>query len=215
MFRYLALLVALALPASAGLISGVAIYSVSSQYTLAPWDLKAIHVVDGSGLSGTPLGHAVTDHAGNSWQTITQSGTGDIQFDLGAVYGWSTVHVWNLNFYAPYNGRGANHVTILTSSNATGWNTEGTYQFTEAIGLSGDLGFEIDASNWQAARYVDFQILDNFGGDDNAGHVGLSEVQFFSSDVPEPSSLILLGLGISVAGLRVARRRDWTDLLRH
>jgi hypothetical protein len=208
-FRYLSLLAALALPASAGMISGVTIYSVSSEYTVAPWDLSAIHVVDGSGLSGTPLGHAVTTQSGNSWQTITQSGTGDIQFDLGAVYGLSTLHVWNLNFYAPYNGRGANHVTIRTSSNAADWNTAGTYQFTEATGLSGDLGFDIDASNWQAARYVDFQILDNFAGDDNAGHVGLSEVRFFSSDdVPEPSSLILLGLGISVVGLRGARRRD-------
>lgn len=97
--------------ASVGLaapISGVAVKSVSSEYTLAPWDLSAGHVVDGSGLSGG--GHAVTSAAGNSWQTISQTGTGDIVFDLGSAYELASVHVWNLNFYAPYNGRGAKDV---------------------------------------------------------------------------------------------------------
>lgn len=80
-------------------------------------------VLDGSGLSGSPAGHAVTDASGNSWQTISSTGTGDIQFDLGMVCTLTNVHVWNLNFYAPYNGRGANQVTIRTSTNAIDWNT--------------------------------------------------------------------------------------------
>ena len=184
MFRYLFILMVLVPSLRADLVSNVNIYSVSSEYTLAPWDLRAIHVVDGSGLSGSPTGHAVTDPSGNSWQTISQTGTGDIQFDLGRVCQLTNVHVWNLNFYAPYNGRGANQVTIRTSTDASTWNTEGTYGFTQASGVAGDLGFDINPAGWQAARYVDFQILNNFGGSDNAGHVGLSEVQF--SAVPEP-----------------------------
>jgi hypothetical protein len=84
----------------AAIITNVSIYSVSSEYT-SGWDLRAIHVVDGSGLSGSPAGHAVTDASGNYWQTISQTGTGDIQFDLGKVCQLTNVHVWNLNFYAP------------------------------------------------------------------------------------------------------------------
>ena len=192
MFRCLFILV-LALPLRAGLITNVNIYSVSSEYTLAPWDLRAIHVVDGSGLSGLPAGHAVTDASGNSWQTISQAGTADIQFDLGKVCQLTNLHVWNLNFYAPYNGRGANQVTIRTSINANTWNTEGTYAFTQASGVAGDLGFDINPAGWHAARYVDFQILNNFGSSDNAGHVGLSEVEFSAGpEPPTPTRIIRL-----------------------
>jgi len=174
----------------AGLVTNVNIYSVSSEYTLAPWDLRAMHVLDGSGLSGSPPGHAVTDSSGNSWQTISQTGTADIQFDLGKVYQLSNVHVWNLNFYAPYNGRGASQVSIRTSTNATTWNTEGTYAFTQASGVAGDVGFNLNPAGWLAARYVDFQILSNFGSADNAGHVGLSEVQFSAlPETPTPTRI--------------------------
>lgn len=187
--RFLALTV-LALPLRADLVTNVSIYAVSSEYTQAPWDLRAVHVVDGSGLSGSPVGHAVTDPAGNSWQTISQTGTGDIQFDCGSVCQLTNVHVWNLNFYAPYNGRGANQVTIRTSTNALTWTTEGTYSFTMASGAAGDPGFDIDPAGWRPARYVEFQILNNFGSSDNAGHVGLSEVQFSAApQAPTPTQI--------------------------
>lgn len=190
MIRHIVMVFFLGSSLRADIVSNVAIYSVSSEYTSAPWDLRAVHVVDGSGLSGSPAGHAMTDPYGNSWQTISQSGTADIQFDLGKVCQLSNVHVWNLNFSSPYNGRGANQVTILTSTNASTWVTEGTYSFTQASGLAGDLGFDINASGWQPARYIDFQILSNFGSYDNAGHVGLSEVQFSAASEPQAPTWI-------------------------
>lgn len=190
MIRCLVILMALTPSLRADVVSNVTIHSVSSEYTSAPWDLRAIHIVDGSGLSGSPAGHAVTDASGNSWQTISQTGTGNIQFDMESVCQLTNVHVWNLNFYAPYNGRGANQVTIRTSTNASTWNTEGTYAFTQASGVAGDLGFDINPAGWQAARYIDFQILNNFGGADNAGHVGLSEVQFSAApESPTPTRI--------------------------
>lgn len=192
-------------------ISGVTVKSVSSEYTLFPWDLSAVHVVDGSGLSGG--GHAVTSTAGNSWQTITQTGTGDIVFDLGQSYDLASVHVWNLNFYAPYNGRGAKDVEILTSPNASSWVNEGAFLFSMASGLEDDPGFSLDASSWSTARYVQFVIGSNFGSSDNAGHVGLSEVQFFeksapvgAAPIPEPATSLLVGAGL-LGALRNARRR--------
>jgi hypothetical protein len=79
-------------------------------------------------------------------------------------------------------------VTIRTSTNAVNWNIEGTYAFTQAFGVAGDPGFDMNPAGWQAARYVDFQILNNFGGADNAGHVGLSEVQFqAATELPPPN----------------------------
>ena len=166
-------------------VAGVTVHSVSSEYTLDPWDLRAIHTVDGSGLTGG--GHDVAATTGNSWQTITSSGTGTIVFDLGAVRTLGVVHVWNLNFYSPYNGRGASSVLISTSADLAAWVEKGTHQFTMATGLANDPGFDIDASGWGQARYVRFDILNNFGGDDNAGHVGLSEVRFFTAAPPPPT----------------------------
>lgn len=187
-------------------ITGVSIYSVSNEYVGAPWDLRAIHVVDGSGLSGDSLLHAqLNTSTNNSWQTSTGGGTANIEFDLGAVYDLEDLHIWNLNFYSPYNGRGAKSVNIYTSLDATNWTLEENREFSMASGLDGDTGFHVNALNWADARYVQFDILSNWGGFDNAGHVGLSEVRFFGNAVPEPARVLLLLSGL--AGTMLRRRR--------
>ena len=194
--------------ASAALIGGVTIKSVSSEFTNSGWDLTAAHLVDGSGLSGGL--HAQTNFPGDeSWQTISQTGTGNVVFDLGAVYSLASLHVWNLNFYSPYNGRGAKDVEVLISMDTISWDSMGAFVFDMATGLDDDHGFAIDASGWDATRYVQFDIKSNFNGEDNAGHVGLSEVQFSTraqqTVVPEPSTALLLGVGLG--GLAFACRR--------
>lgn len=195
----------------AALITGVTIESVSSEFLGYGWDLGASHTVDGSGLSGGK--HSLINYpGGNSWQTSTQSGTANIVFDLGKIYDLDFLHVWNLNFYSPYHGRGANQVGILLSSDNSVWSDLGLFQFQIATAADNDPGFTIAATSWAAARYVQFDIKNNFGGDDNAGHVGLSEVQFYSREgqtpVPEPSTALLLGLGLlGWAGL-TGRRKE-------
>lgn len=206
MLGLMAASVFMASSAVAALINGVEIESVSSEFLAYGWGIGANHVIDGSGLANGK--HAQMNYpGGNSWQTITQTGTGNIVFDLGSIYQLDLLHVWNLNFYAPYNGRGANQVGILLSSDKSAWEDLGYFQFFMASGLADDLGFTINASSWTAARYVQFDIKSNFGSSDNAGHVGLSEVQFYGQDgqtvVPEPGTALLLGVGLlGLAGLR-------------
>jgi len=194
----------------AAVITGVTVESVSSEYTDGGWDLRAAHVVDGSGLA-SGVHSQVVSPGGNSWQTSTQTGTGNIVFDLGGSYELDHLQVWNLNFYTPYNGRGASVVNLLISSDAISWDSLGNFGFGQASGLGGDPGFVIDASTWNPTRYVQFNILTNFGGQDNAGHVGLSEVQFFAAQdqpptaTPEPGTMMLMGIG--AAGVAFMRRR--------
>jgi hypothetical protein len=195
--------------AHAELISGVTIESVSSEFTEFGWNLTAAHLVDGSGLADGKHAQNNADNM-NSWQTRTTDSKANVVFDLGDIFDLDYIHIWNLNFYTPYNGRGAKDVQILLSENSSFWTPLGTFQFEIASGVDNDLGFTIDALNWEAARYVQFNILDNFRGADNAGHVGLSEVQFYRSTdgpspVPEPSTMILLGIGL--AGTALAGRR--------
>lgn len=191
-----------------GPITGVTIEGFSAEFTAYGWDLRAVNVVNGSGLTGTPAEHAVIAYpGGNSWQTDTTNYTGWISFDLGAEYDLARLHIWNLNFYSPYNGRGAKDVDIYTSLNGIDWTNEGRYLFPMATGLDGDLGFDVAAGTWSTARYVRLNILSNFGGGDNAGHVGLSEVQFFgdrAASIPEPGMIWLVLTGVTA--LAASRR---------
>lgn len=194
-----------------GPISGVTIEAVSSEFNQFGWDLLAIHLVDGSGLSGDPAVHAQTNSpGGGSWQTFSTDGRGSVTFNLGNSYNLGRIHIWNLNLFSPYQGRGARDVDIYTSENGIDWTDEGPYLFEIATGLNGDPGFDIVVSDWGAARYVRFDIANNWGGTDNAGHVGLSEVQFFADEgtaIPEPGTVWLLLAGAAAMAASKQRRR--------
>ncbi|MBN2449417.1 MAG: hypothetical protein JXR77_03450, partial [Lentisphaeria bacterium] len=187
-----------------GAIDGVGIHSVSDEFTGSGWDLRAIHIVDSSGLSGDPPVHAQTVFpGGESWQTGTSSGTGSVAFDLGAPAEVARAHVWNLNFYPPYHGRGARDVAVFSSLDGVVWNGHGTVTFPIATGADGDPGFDLDASSWGETRYIRFDILSNFGLADNAGHVGLSEVQFLRRQVQGRPTWAWSGSGGGVGEFRI------------
>ncbi|MGD1978361.1 MAG: PEP-CTERM sorting domain-containing protein [Akkermansiaceae bacterium] len=164
------------------------------------------YIVDGSGLTGLQHTGAVEP---NMWLSSGTSFGGDdpdprVTFDLGAVYLISQIQVWNYNENPPnLTGRGVNAVTInFGTTPALGSTVPGITNFAQASGLETYTGEVFNAFTPFTARYIEFDIDSNHGGDNN--FYGLSEVQFDGVVIPEPSS-VLLG-GIALLGLLKRRR---------
>ncbi|MGB0143802.1 MAG: PEP-CTERM sorting domain-containing protein [Akkermansiaceae bacterium] len=163
------------------------------------------YIVDGSGLTG---GQHTGSVEPNMWLSSgTTFGGVDtdprVTFDLGAEYVISQIQVWNYNESPPnLTARGVNAVTInYGTTPALGATVPGITNFAQATGAETYTGEIFNSFAPFTARYIEFDIDSNHGGDNN--FYGLSEVQFDGVLVPEPSTALLGGLAL----LGLIRRR--------
>ena len=193
-------------------IEGVTIEDVSSEL-VGGFDRGAIRVLDGSGFDEALGTHNVTpdgNKGGGMWlNNGTFAAPNDpnapgaiITFDLEANYALGSLTVWNYNETARPDlvNRGTNEVEILIAASEGGeFSSIGDFNFTVAPGLEFEnFGQIIDLSSFPEAgdaRLVRFNITSNHGGDNN--FVGLSEVRFDGTQVPEPSAGILALIGLA------------------
>jgi hypothetical protein len=216
---------AYAVPAKAALITASAL-NPSSQFVVNGTDRGAVHSVDGSGLDSSNPPLHTNQPNGEMWLN-----TGDGSFGGGAdphpngdlaqitfgftsgINSFGSFRVWNYNELNGFNKRSVQTLTISTAANSSGPftpltdpnNNNTTWTFDEAPGTSGYAGQLFTFTAPVTAAYVRFDILTNYdqAGTDH-GFVGLSEIQFYTP-VPEPASLISLGVG--GGSLLLARRR--------
>lgn len=190
----------------------------STEWTATTPNRLAIQAVDGSGLSGPLLkGASHNNSPQNVWLSNQSLPVADqwIRVDLGDVYVLDAVKIWNDS----HPNRGVLQADIYTAIDA--FNSAGDpgnpddnpanwllqfpdRQFLPYNSVSEDI---LDLSGI-TARYFAIAIDTNTGGD---SLVGLGELQFFGTLVPEPSALFLAAtglLGLAFLGRRKRRSRN-------
>lgn len=130
--------------------------------------------------------------------------------NLGAMSAINGMRVFNYNEFGETD-RGIQNTYFRISNDGVSFTTLGGLQtLPQAAGLSSYAGHFIDlvALNGGTApvfRYFQFDIQSNYG--DHYQFYGLSEVQFEGIyGVPEPSRMLLLGIGLAGMVLRRSRR---------
>ncbi|MBI3879746.1 MAG: PEP-CTERM sorting domain-containing protein [Verrucomicrobia bacterium] len=204
------------------------VQGVSSQFIVGPTDRAAAHAVDGSGLdTNSPPGHTSQPN-GFMWLNTGDGSFGggadpdppgqlaDITFNLGGASFVDSFRVWNYNELNNFNDRSIQTLTISTAASASGpftplinaSNSTTTFTFAQAPGTSGYTGQLFTFSTPFIAAFVRFDIKSNYdaAGTDH-GFVGLAEIQFYGSAVPEPSVWVLLGTGLLAVVLWRRSRR--------
>lgn len=183
-------------PAQAALITPTGV-TASSTFN---GSTAATKMIDGSGLTGTDETATHDNNGGGGGFTMYHSAVGTtsnvtLDFDLGGAFDLDGALIWQFN-QANLSDRGVQTFDLFTSTDGVNYTDQGEFSLTQEAG-TGSISAQTVAFNATGVTDVRFVLLDNYGG----VVIGLAEVRF--SEVPEPGSLALLGLG----GLAVLRRR--------
>lgn len=178
-----------------------------------------VGLIDNAGLSGaadlgnyTTITHSNTSSNSLGWVTADPSPLGGdyfvdgpgnpvLTFDLGGTYNLTDFVYWGYN-----NGGTGNEAKNFTIEFSVGGGSYGdAVNFSQTTARGASTPATVNFASIEADS-VRITITDNFSGIGTGGdRVGLGEVKFIGTAVPEPSSIVLLGL--SSLALLFRRRR--------
>jgi len=195
----------IAAPASAAVITPVGV-TASNTFPLFG-QYKAENLINGSGL----VGDLHDSNYANMWMTDLSVDKATLTFDLGGLYKLSSIDVWNYNFgkeeWVSTLDRAAKAFTLAISTDGVNFTevlagefARGTGELlaAETFGLSG------------TARYVQLGLSGNHQSQpETYGYspLGLSEVRFAGSAVPEPATWAMMIAGFGLVGGAIRARR--------
>ena len=171
----------------------------SSEYSFAGSTQAAVRTIDSSGLTA---GLHDTDWT-KMWMS-NQEASPTIQYNLGGLYKLDGMHLWNYNQVTGdiLTNRGFKSADIWVS--ATGAGTPATnpaawtriadnMEFARATGREDYAGQDYSLASENFVQHVLFNDVVNFGGL-YSDYTGLSEIRFSGTEIPEPVSLVVLGV---------------------
>jgi hypothetical protein len=152
--------------------------------------------------SYTASATATPGTAADLWTSASAETTGNVDFTLGGSYEIDAFAIWAL---ISTNDDNIGDFTLLASNDAsfTTFTTLGS--FTPTYSPGSPIPATVVTFTATTASYVRLEITSNNGGPD----AGFNEAAFeFEPSAPEPSSLLMAGIGIaSVLGYRLRRRK--------
>ncbi len=166
------------------------------------------------------------DSLGDLWEATTVSDRNAatnpahaiLTFDLGAMYDVTTLYAWRYvrsgndatNNDYPYMHRSVNNFSLLGSTDGTAFNQIAYFNGDDRLTYSADAtesvqtrvlanlsGVNVD--NAKGVRYLRMDITSAWNGwlGDSSSHViGLGEVAFEGTAIPEPASIVMLLTGL-------------------
>lgn len=166
-------------------------------------------LIDGSGM----VGDKHDADFNNMWMTDLGVDKATLTFDLGAAYNLSSLSVWNYNFgkeeFASTLDRASKAFTLAISTDGVTFTEVLAGEFARGTGqlLAGET-FGVSGQ----ARYVQLNLSGNHQQyPEYYGYapIGLSEVRFAGSAVPEPATwaMMIAGFGLVGGALRAGRGR--------
>jgi len=130
-----------------------------------------------------------TNDATNAWAGLTGPVLGDIVFDLGSVFNVDSFALWTQS-----NTNAIDAFSILVNGSLAG-------SFNAVIGTGPNVAAQIFDLTMFAGQFVTLQVHSIHGG----ANVNIGEVAFEAASVPEPTIIMLLGIGL--AGLGFSRKK--------
>jgi hypothetical protein len=183
---------------AATLITGISVISNPNPGTTS---YNIINLTNNSGLSSVGDSNSLITNEGSFSDNYLQkfSEAGSYVFDLGAVYTDANMHMWNYSWSYDL-GRGTDSFSYATSTDNISYTSDIMGNLAISIGNGSPSESFAIGSN---ARYVRISLLTSHG---NPTYVGLNEVGFSGTAVPEPASAALVGLGCLSLVIRRTRR---------
>ena len=192
--------------AVAGEITGVTVDDVS--YESAVNNRFAVNTINEQGLD--PITGYHTDFAdGGQWTSGYGLAVADayIAYDLGAEYSLMgddfLVRIWNWNNWQTEFS--AKDLDILVSADGVSYTALGSV--TLAIGPSSDAVDYSETFTFIPTAPFQYVKLDIQSAYTAQPLVGLAEVKFYASEIPEPATMLLLAGGAIMASIRRRRVR--------
>ena len=188
--------------------AGVMIDPVSATTNMGE-SFPLVHAIDQSGLTANYVSGvtnfdtfvAATTHdsqPGNDFVAV--NGTGSIVFNLGSVLGIDEASVWNFGGRAGFISFGIKDITLEWSADNITYKPIGAFTLPQGVTGVNTPAVVLAFGAAVNAQYIRTNVLSNYGSGSALGEIAFSQVQ-----VPEPTSLALLAIGLAALGIR--RRR--------